>query len=248
MTQLAAPPDVVAGSLSAAATPRSGPARRRIAPRVVVAGACGVLALHFGITFLHVAPLNPLSQQFSALVSTWTSPFFTQNWELFAPDPVSRDTGVLVTGSIGGEEIGRYLDLSTPMLERKLHNPVPDNLHYTVSSVGHNMLSARQDVIQDPTVLAEHPDAGDQGLVIDPDVLADAPQGIQDDYERTLASAVDLAANALMREYGAQPDAVQIRIVTHEFPRWSQRADAGLGSVVYSDTPWLDMNGREVSR
>lgn len=230
------------------AAPPAPPARRRILPRLAVAGACGVLALHFGITFLHVAPLNPVSQQLSALTSTWTSPFFTQNWELFAPDPVSRDTGVLVTGSIGGEEIGRYLDLSTPMLERKLHNPVPDNLHYTVSSVGHNILSARQDVIQDSTVLAAHPDAAEQGLVIDPDVLAAAPQGLQDDYHRTLASAIALAATAMQREYHAVPDAVQIRIVTHEFPRWSQRADTGVGTVVYSDTPWMDLNGNEVTR
>lgn len=155
---------------------------------------------------------------------------------------------MLVTGSIDGVPLDGYIDLSTPLLERKLHNPVPDNLHYTVSSVGHNILSSRQDVIHDTTVLAAHPDAADQGLVISPEVLASAPQGLQDEYHRTIASMISLARTAIEREYGATPDAVQVRIVTHEFPRWSQRADAGVGEVVYSDTPWLDLNGNEVTR
>jgi len=215
-------------------------------PRVAATGAAGVLALHFGFTFLHVAPANPVSQQLAPAVGLWMSPFFDQNWELFAPDPVSRDTGLLVRGMTGDESLGGFIDLSTAMLERKLHNPVPDNLHYTVSSASHNLLSARQDLIRDDSVLAAVPEAAESGLFLSEELLEAAPDSLRTAYERTVDAIVQLAINAVRAETGVTPDAVQVRVVTHEFPRWSERADAGVGEVAYSDTPWLTADGEEV--
>ncbi|EPR76737.1 hypothetical protein ADILRU_0920 [Leifsonia rubra CMS 76R] len=174
------------------------------------------------------------------------SPFFDQNWELFAPDPVSRDTGLLVRGSVDGEELGGFIDLSTPMLERKLHNLVPDNLHYTVSSATYNPLSARQDLIRDEAVLAEFPKAADSGLFLSEDVLDAGPESLRTAYERTVDVVVQLALNGVRSETGVTPDAVQVRVATHEFPRWSKRADSGVGEVSFSDTPWLTDAGAEI--
>ena len=114
--------------------------------------------------------------------------------------------------------------------------------------MGHNILSARQDVVENSTVLTAHPDATEQGLLIDPAVLEDAPRGVQADYLRARSSLIALATTSIEREYGVAPDAVQIRIVTHEFPRWSQRANTGVGDIVYTDTPWMDLEGNEVTR
>ena len=44
---------------------------------------------HVLLVFLHVAPPNPLSRQYSRQVKGWVFPFFEQNWRLFAPDPES---------------------------------------------------------------------------------------------------------------------------------------------------------------
>jgi len=175
------------------------------------------------------------------------SPFFDQNWELFAPDPVSRDTGLLVRGTADGKELGGFVDLSTAMLERKLHNLVPDNLHYTVSSASHNLLSARQDLIRSDAVLAEFPEAADSGLFLDKDLLDAGPEALRTAYKRTVDAVVQLAIDGVRSESGVTPDAVQVRVVTHEFPRWSERADAGVGEVAYSDTPWLTATGQEVT-
>ena len=216
-------------------------------PRIAAAGAMCVLALHFGFTFLHVAPANPVSQQFASATGLWMSPFFDQNWELFAPDPVSRDTGLLVRGTADGKELGGFVDLSTAMLERKLHNLVPDNLHYTVSSASHNLLSARQDLIRSDAVLAEFPEAADSGLFLDKDLLDAGPEALRTAYKRTVDAVVQLAIDGVRSESGVTPDAVQVRVVTHEFPRWSERADAGVGEVAYSDTPWLTATGQEVT-
>jgi hypothetical protein len=45
--------------------------------------------IHVLLVFLHVAPPNPLSQQYSRQVNAWVFPLFEQNWRLFAPDPES---------------------------------------------------------------------------------------------------------------------------------------------------------------
>ena len=213
--------------------------------RTVAAGATFVLAVHFGFTFLHVAPANPVSQQLAVATNFWMSPFFTQNWELFAPDPVSRDTGLLVRGTVSGEDLGGFVDLSTAMLERKLHNLLPDNLHYTVSSASHNLLSARQNLIRNDAVLDVFPHAADSGLFLGEEILDAAPLGLRSAYERTIDAVVQLAIQGVRNETGVTPDAVQIRVVTHEFPRWSKRANDGVGEVVYSDTPWLTVDGKE---
>jgi len=217
----------------------------KIWPRVTASGAVCVLALHFGFTFLHVAPSNPVSQQLAPAVNFWMTPFFDQNWELFAPEPVSRDTGLLVRGKASGEDLGGFIDLSTAMLERKLHNPVPDNLHYTVSSAGHNLLSARQEVVQNENVLTKFADAEKSGLFLTEDILDAAPSPLRAAYERTVDAVVQLAIDAVRTDTGITPESVQVRVVTHEFPRWSERADAGVGEVVYSDTPWLTAQGEE---
>jgi hypothetical protein len=239
---LDAPP---APTIPSTSTAISAPPRR--GARALSAGMCGLLLVHFGITGLYNAPLNPLSQQFAGLTSMWMSPFFDQNWQLFAPDPVSRDTGVLVLGMADGEEIGGYIDLSTPMLERRLHNPLPDNLAYTVSGAAHSLMTSRQDIVTDPTVVDEHPDAADEPLYLSQSVIDSSPLGLQRAYDRSLRTMTSLAVDGVERETGIRPDSVRIRIVTHVFPRWSERADAGIGEIVYSDTPWLSLEGTEVA-
>ncbi|WPR68076.1 DUF5819 family protein [Glutamicibacter protophormiae] len=208
-----------------------------------------IISIHFSAVFLHVAPLNPLSQQLNRFTQSWTQPFFAQNWQLFAPDPASSDIGLLVKGSHDGTEMGNYLDLSTPQLERKYHNLLPDNMHYTVSGVAHNLQISRQNVIEDPNVKKLHPNAiNEQNLALDAELIESAAKPTRDQYHRSLRATIDLARDEITRELEIVPDFVQIRLVNHEFPRWSERNNQGLGNVQYSDTPWYDKKGNEVQR
>ncbi|MEU3658060.1 DUF5819 family protein [Streptomyces sp. NPDC032161] len=45
--------------------------------------------LHMFFLFLHVAPLNQISQRYARPVQSWLYPLFEQNWRLFAPEPES---------------------------------------------------------------------------------------------------------------------------------------------------------------
>ena len=66
---------------------------RKSKARTATAAGMALLAAHFGITALHVTPVNPLKVEHERLVSAWIGPVFEQNWKLFAPDPIAMGTG-----------------------------------------------------------------------------------------------------------------------------------------------------------
>ncbi|WP_373466849.1 DUF5819 family protein [Streptomyces umbrinus] len=84
-------------------------------------GAAVVLCLamslvHVLLVFLHVAPPNPLSQQYSRQVNAWVFPLFEQNWRLFAPDPESVNRQIsartMHTAPDGSVQVSDWFDLT----------------------------------------------------------------------------------------------------------------------------------------
>ncbi|MEN3582736.1 DUF5819 family protein [Streptomyces sp. ZYX-F-203] len=61
-----------------------------LAVTVVAVTAC----VHIGMVFLHVAPDNTLSRRHAETIDAWIYPEFEQNWKLFAPNPLQRETAV----------------------------------------------------------------------------------------------------------------------------------------------------------
>ena len=269
---------------------------RRIAVAATVSFVAVILPLHTAMTFLHVAPVNPVSVAASPVVTSWIYPYFQQNWQLFAPDPVSSDSGVLAQGRVSadGDPTG-YVDLSSPTLEARLHNPIPNRLSYVVSGASHSFLTARQEILESlPT------DDSAEATPIDKSVVA-LPRGVLEDASTAQATAYDDALVRLpgargrplvpalrklgpratassgawptsryVHDYtGTDPAQVQVRLVTHTFPRWSrpgERHETGLGEMLdmvegrtkqafaqwlaerpepsYSDLPWYDLDSR----
>jgi hypothetical protein len=54
------------------------------------------LALHFAMTILYVMPSNPLKESVRPLLNMTIGLFFQQNWSLFAPNPATSTTTLLV--------------------------------------------------------------------------------------------------------------------------------------------------------
>ncbi len=54
------------------------------------------LVAHFTLTVLYVFPINPAKDTLQPLINTTIGTYFPQNWMLFAPNPVSRDSELLV--------------------------------------------------------------------------------------------------------------------------------------------------------
>ena len=235
--------------MTALKTSKTGRPRRlrRIAVAATVSFVAVILPLHTAMTFLHVAPVNPVSVAASPVVTSWIYPYFQQNWQLFAPDPVSSDSGVLAQGRVSadGDPTG-YVDLSSPTLEARLHNPIPNRLSYVVSGASHSFLTARQEILESlPT------DDSAEATSIDKSVVA-LPRGVLEDasiaqataYDDALVRLAEVSARYVHDYTGTDPAQVQVRLVTHTFPRWSQRHETGLGEISYSDLPWYDLDSR----
>lgn len=47
---------------------------------------------HLSLTALHLLPKNPISVRIGAVTSFYINSFFSQNWQLFAPEPGSSST------------------------------------------------------------------------------------------------------------------------------------------------------------
>jgi hypothetical protein len=67
------------------------------------------------MTFLYVAPRNPISAGADKAISSYILPYFDQDWKLFAPDPVKTDPHVLVRAKVvdakGQQQVTSWLDM-----------------------------------------------------------------------------------------------------------------------------------------
>ncbi|MFD9460231.1 DUF5819 family protein [Streptomyces sp. NPDC060027] len=87
--------------------------------------------VHVLLVFLHVAPPNPLSQQYSRQVNAWVFPLFEQNWRLFAPDPESVNRQIsartMHTAPDGTARVSGWFDLTAVDNSAVEHNPFPSH-------------------------------------------------------------------------------------------------------------------------
>ncbi|MCC9706611.1 DUF5819 family protein [Streptomyces sp. MNU76] len=87
--------------------------------------------VHVLLVFLHVAPPNPLSQQYSRQVNAWVFPLFEQNWRLFAPDPESVNRQIsartMHTAPDGTVQMSGWFDLTAVDSSAVKHNVFPSH-------------------------------------------------------------------------------------------------------------------------
>lgn len=123
-------PETAAGSAPPAAA-GPGPTARWSRGLVAVAAVlvAGVVALHLSATFLYNAPANPVSQKYAGPLRAWMTPVFSQNWQLFAPNPLSEQIDVQARGSLAGSgRVTAWRDLSAVDVQDTVHNPVPGQI------------------------------------------------------------------------------------------------------------------------
>ncbi|ANS63061.1 hypothetical protein SLINC_0837 [Streptomyces lincolnensis] len=87
--------------------------------------------VHVLLVFLHVAPPNPVSQQYSRQVNAWVLPLFEQNWRLFAPDPESVNRQIsartMHTAPDGSVQVSNWFDLTAVDNSAVKHNAFPSH-------------------------------------------------------------------------------------------------------------------------
>lgn len=237
--------------LHSVARPETTRWRRRahsVGIAVTAAALAVLLGFHFTMTTLHAGPTSVLSLQVAPLTSRYMLPFFVQNWHLFAPNPINVDRGLLVRARLrdgaGNTVVTPYYDLTTPAMHhvqtsRLLHSKGPHMISSAISSLKHVDPAAaalRQRLAQRRA--AQCPPPGCRSPRLTPHERAKRQEGLT--LVRGLASA------AALQRWGRGVERIQVRVVTHEFPPYSQRSSSELGEVHHRDLAWMPV--REVTR
>ncbi|WP_062210180.1 DUF5819 family protein [Streptomyces sp. NBRC 109706] len=106
--------------------------------RAVLAVAISVIGVyacwHLAMIFLFVAPSNTVREEHWDTVRAYIYPEFEQNWKLFAPNPMQRNTVVEVRAEVRTEwgqdpETTDWVNLTAIDIDQIRYNPLPSHSH-----------------------------------------------------------------------------------------------------------------------
>ena len=212
-----------------------------------------VLMFHFLMTLAYLTPLNPIKLYFQQANLAYMQPFFLQNWQLFAPNPV-RDTRVLMVScrirdTDGTMTTTEWSDISTPLREASYDNRlVPADRLERLQTGATRIIFGQDEILVE---LQEHRSEADDEFNKMIDELA------QEDEENRQAAIVVLnriGSAQCDRLYGEdRTEEVRIRVALLEFPRFSQRhlpnEEGELSYVLFDWAPYervapMNISGR----
>ncbi len=222
--------------------------RATLAVATAVTGAA--LVVHFGMTTLYNAPFNPVKEETYGQVNDYMTPFFHQDWHLFAPDPVAENRGLLVRARVRGTDgtltVTQWLDITTPGYQKSYAQRLwPSRVPRLPTGAIQGLDEWRDPVLErlrekqrdDQAGDADRADVTDRPLPLTSEELT-----AKDRAERFVAS---LASAEAVAQWGTGVEFVQARIVTNTFPRFSRRAERDdTGEITYRDLEWMSAEGR----
>lgn len=100
------------------------PTLRSLLPLAVRALALLALVVHSALTLAYVLPMNPTKQPLAPILDATIGKYFSQNWSLFAPEPVQSNLELVVRCLDAGEAaaadrgvlpVAGWRDLSAPL-------------------------------------------------------------------------------------------------------------------------------------
>lgn len=191
-----------------------------------------LLIFHFTIVELGNLPLNPITVALSRVIDPYMHPLFLQNWNFFAPDPVSEDISVIARAKRCERPkacvMSAWFDVSDPMIESQRRN------RFSSVAVVQLMLS-------NAAVELNNKITGDPSLRVKINgtdyIKSEIPMSADPVDEiiivRTAASAIK-SIDPTVRY-----DQIQVGLFTYKFPRFSKRLepdDIRSGSLI--KTSW----------
>jgi hypothetical protein len=126
----------------------------------VIFAACGlVFSVHFALVQLSNMPMSPLKLQLANVLSSYVDPYFTQQWNFFAPQPIDRDTSLLARvryrdGMSGQLVTGPWIDVTDSLIEPLRRNRLSPLFHVEVS-LSNAVVEFTNAVGKDPRDLSE---------------------------------------------------------------------------------------------
>jgi hypothetical protein len=243
--------------MEAGAAFSDAPLRVRVITAVSAVFVVVLFCVHFGMTFVYNSPINPIKLRTAGTVAAWIEPYFAQNWNLFAPKPIDENRGMLVRAQVrspdGRIQVTRFYDMTTPANREAQERRWWPSRAVRLVSGALQMLTyedplalavqeTRTRLLQDRTAVGSASKPGaqvEQGLAGIPPTIAER------DYRRRALMLIQrIATLEARRQFGTRVDAVQVRVIRHTFPRFSQRSKADdAGPVIFEDLPWMRPSG-----
>ena len=215
------------------------PRRVRVAILVCSVGIVG----HTIMTVLHVAPINPISLDLAPAISAYTLPFFQQNWQLFAPEPINQEHGMLVR-ALQEDHHGKpltteYYDFTSPIIE-SIHSTrlFPPRRTRLVTSI-QQLLAFVDPLAERFREIQFQQEDGEEPRDTTP---IDQTLTPQEEETRQLAAdmLLRIAGDAAEDQWGESITHIQIRFVTNRFPPFSERSNPSrIGEINISDSDWI---------
>jgi len=193
-----------------------------------------ILLVHFSITTLFNSPVNPITYKYHHIIESYMTPLFVQNWKLFAPNPISSNTNLLVKGLYtegdGEEKETKWLNVNE-LLVKKLQSNRLTPLRLSVAQISSSMIETMNEVSKDqaekielteqttsekehfPNKLEEESDEAPSYV----ELVEEAIEG-EGIYPRELIILRGASSEALYSKYNRHFDEIIIKINVERFP------------------------------
>lgn len=187
------------------------------------------------LTLIVTGPANPIKIAAAPTITSLYSPYFLQNWQLFAPDPLAQERGILAQMRCADGTETEFQDITTGLVtELQSTRLFPSREHRIIT----NAIARRfetDEVVQ---------------RLIDKDTAIEQRDSV-DQYAEELNDRNVRASEALLAEYatrkmdvsacGGAFDNVRVRYVFHDYPGWSDRRDWDTqGEITTIDSEWIN--------
>lgn len=198
-----------------------------------------IVAGYTASALITAGPATPIQLRYQALIDTYMQPHFPQNWNLFAPDPISDERGAVVKARCTDSTTTEYLDITTPaILDVQQTRVFPPRESRIISNA---MLERMR---QDESLERMQSDGTDENSGKSNKELIDDLSNEQTERQKSAEKILArYSMSALSDECrGTQVEQVKIRYVIHKFPGWSHRTDSDkIGKIDYFDSEWVDV-------
>jgi hypothetical protein len=195
--------------------------------------ACAILLVaHFSLVELGNLPVNPVQVQFSTIIEPYVHPFFVQNWNFFAPNPIAEDIVVVARvercTARGKCVTSGWIDVTDPLIDSVRKN--------RFSSLGMISLMLSNAALEFHNDMLKSPDAkrtihGRLYLKADIPYTIDPIDAVV--VMRTCAAAIRSTNPRIHYEK------LQFGLIDYVFPRFSHRNEPdNLNGITVVATSW----------
>ncbi|MFE9797491.1 DUF5819 family protein [Streptomyces goshikiensis] len=196
---------------------------------LLIGGA--LLGVHMIIAALSQAPLSPAKLVYGDAVTEYLDPYFSQNWMLFAPQPMSDSRGIVARVTCRNGSVSEFYDVSAAALEKVQGSRFFPSRDVRLVSSNIQNLTSTEEVLR----RVRQKQTNDKKPALPPIPYEKATEAESVKYLSRYA--YDHMPSACE----GQPVKVQVRMYVHELPPWSKRRDPDAeGRVLTKDFDWLD--------